>query len=36
MPPPGSAAIQAGDSLFVFGGSQAVNEVINVNAGTEG
>lgn len=35
MPPPGSATIQVGDSLFVFGSSQAVNEMINISAGVE-
>ncbi len=28
MPPPGSAVIQAGDSLFAFGSAQAVNQMI--------
>lgn len=36
MPPQGSALIQAGDSLFAFGSSQAVNEMINLSAGIEG
>lgn len=35
MPPPGSAVIEAGDSLFAFGSSQAVNEMINVSSGAE-
>lgn len=35
MPPPGSALIQVGDSLFAFGSSQAVNEMINISAGVE-
>ena len=30
LPPPATAAIQAGDSLFVFGSSTAVNEMIEV------
>jgi Trk K+ transport system NAD-binding subunit len=28
MPPPGSTTILAGDSLFAFGSSQAVNEML--------
>ena len=28
MPPPGSAVIQAGDSLFAFGNTDAVNQLI--------
>lgn len=36
MPPPGTAVIEVGDSLFAFGSSQAVNEMITVSAGTEG
>ncbi len=35
MPPPGSAEIRVGDSLFAFGSSQSVNEMITVSAGTE-
>lgn len=35
MPPPGSALIQVGDSLFVFGTSQAVNEMINISSGLD-
>ena len=33
MPPPGSAMIHAGDSLFAFGSSQSVNEMITVSSG---
>jgi len=36
MPPPGSAEIRVGDSLFAFGSSQSVNEMITISAGTEG
>ena len=35
MPPPGTAIIEAGDCLFAFGSSQAVNEMINRNVGAE-
>ena len=28
LPPPGSAVIQAGDSLFAFGSTEAVNSMI--------
>ncbi|MBS0202586.1 MAG: potassium channel protein [Planctomycetes bacterium] len=35
MPPPGTAVIEAGDCLFAFGSSQAVNEMINLNVGSE-
>ncbi len=31
MPPPGTAIIEAGDSLFAFGSTAAVNEVINAS-----
>jgi voltage-gated potassium channel len=32
MPPPGTAVIEAGDCLFAFGSSQAVNEMIGRNS----
>lgn len=35
MPPPGTAVIEAGDSLFAFGSSTAVNEMIAVSSGPE-
>ena len=35
MPPPGTAVIQAGDSLFAFGSAEAVNEVIGETVGEE-
>lgn len=31
MPPPGTAVIEAGDSMFAFGSTQAVNEMINLS-----
>jgi len=31
MPPPGSAVIQPGDSLFAFGSAEAVNEMIDAS-----
>lgn len=36
MPPPGTAVIQAGDSLFAFGSSQAVNEMISMSVANDG
>jgi voltage-gated potassium channel len=33
MPPPGTAVIEAGDSLFAFGSAAAVNEMIAESAG---
>lgn len=36
MPPSGGAVIQSGDSLFAFGSSQAVNDMIAVSSGVEG
>lgn len=35
MPPPGTAIIEAGDCLFAFGSSQAVNEMINQNVASD-
>jgi voltage-gated potassium channel len=35
MPPPGTAVIEAGDSLFAFGSTQAVNEMIYATSGAE-
>ncbi len=35
MPPPGTAIIEPGDCLFAFGSSQAVNEMINMNANSD-
>jgi voltage-gated potassium channel len=35
MPPPGSAMILAGDSLFAFGSSQSVNDMINASSEVE-
>ncbi len=35
MPPPGTAVMEVGDSLFAFGSSQAVNEMIAISAGSE-
>ncbi len=35
MPPPGTAIIEAGDCLFAFGSSQAVNEMISRNVGPD-
>lgn len=35
MPPPGTAIIEAGDCLFAFGSSQAVNEMIAMNVSSE-
>ncbi len=35
MPPPGTAVLQAGDSLFAFGSTEAVNEVVEEIGGEE-
>lgn len=35
MPPPGTAVIEPGDCLFAFGSSQAVNEMIHWNVGSD-
>lgn len=35
MPPPGSTMILAGDSLFAFGSSQSVNDMLNASSGVE-
>ena len=35
MPPPGTAVIEAGDCLFAFGSSAAVNEMISRNVGAD-
>jgi len=34
MPPPGTSIIEAGDCLFAFGSSQAVNDMISRNVGS--
>jgi voltage-gated potassium channel len=35
MPPPGTSVIEPGDCLFAFGSSQAVNEMISLNVGSD-